>query len=359
MSCIAGIRNSTRNWKMTSRHVKKKYWNAIHSPQKQSKMEQLSNQISENGLVRQVQSSAKFIQANTEVMALETLREQHIIPVFVKDNQPTISQLDFIDTTVEIASSVLGSDLRQPAIRVSHPIKGRIPEARNKPAEKLEEWEKTIYYERMAFILEIPSITANINGQELMLTVGGVKAYNLDNLYNYGGSLQRFKVFIGFKVKVCTNLCIWSDGYQGELRVRSLDELAEQIHALLSAYRTEVQLEEMQQLTHYELTEHQFAQLIGRTRMYNFLPKQRRQELPELLLSDTQIAGVTKAYYQDKYFKADTDGSINLWKLYNLFTASVKSSYIDTFLDRNANAGQFINQVADALDGGKHHWFLS
>lgn len=321
-------------------------------------MEQLNRHLSDNGVATIAKSNPKFIEANTQEIELEELRQKHIIPVFVKDNQPTISQLDFIDVTTEIARSVLDSNVRLPAIRVSHPIKGRIPEARNKPAEQLEEWEKTIYYERMAFVVEIPAFTSNINGQELMLTVGGIKAYNLDNLYNYGGSLQRFKVFIGFKVKVCTNLCIWSDGFQGELKVRSLDELGEQIHLLLSSFYADQQLEAMRRLTEYHLTEHQFAQLIGRARMYNFLPKHRKQEIPELLLSDTQIAGVTKEYYLDKYFQADTDGNINLWNLYNLFTASAKSSYIDTFLDRNVNAGVFTQNIVEAIDGGKYHWFL-
>ena len=37
-------------------------------------------------------------------------------------------------------------------IRLSHLIKGRIPEAKLKIAQDLEEYEKTLYYERMAFI---------------------------------------------------------------------------------------------------------------------------------------------------------------------------------------------------------------
>lgn len=321
-------------------------------------MELQINQPSNNGMIAQAKSSSKFIEANTQEIELVELQENHIIPVFVKDNEPTISQLDFIEATCDIAQQVLDSNIKLPAIRVSHPIKGRIPEARNKRAEQLEEWEKTIYYERMAFMVEIPAFTSKINGQELMLTVGGVKAYNLDNLYSYSDALQRFKVFIGFKVKVCTNLCVWSDGYVGELRVRSLEELQEQIMNLLMSFSAERQLSRMQRLEQYYLTEHQFAQLIGRARMYNFLPKQQKIDIPELLLSDTQIAGVTKEYYQDRSFRVAADGNISLWNLYNLLTASVKSSYIDTFLDRNVNAGMFIQQIGDALEGDTYNWFL-
>ncbi|HYJ65236.1 MAG TPA: DUF3871 family protein, partial [Parafilimonas sp.] len=44
--------------------------------------------------------------------------------------------------------------------------------------------ERILYYERMAFIIEIPSVYDDVDGSRLSLCVGGVKAYNLDNLYN-------------------------------------------------------------------------------------------------------------------------------------------------------------------------------
>ncbi|MBA3971941.1 MAG: DUF3871 family protein, partial [Bacteroidetes bacterium] len=47
-----------------------------------------------------------------------------------------------------------------------------------------------------------------------------------------------------------------------------------------------------------------------------------------LLLSDTQLGTVVKDFYRDNSFCKDADGNINLWKLYNLFTGSNKSSYI-------------------------------
>src|SRR5207344_1156852 len=110
-------------------------------------------------------------------------------------------------------------------VRLSHPIKGRAPEAKNKRVVDLIEAEKTIYYERMAFVIEIPSITQDLSGNQLSLTLGGVKAYNLDNLYNRKGADEHFKFFVGFQNKVCTNLCIWSDGYSGEIKVKSLKQL--------------------------------------------------------------------------------------------------------------------------------------
>ena len=151
-------------------------------------------------------SNKPFIEANTVESTLEEIQKRHIIPTY-RDSEALISQAEFIEVTEEVVQEVFAAErILRPSVRLSHPIKGRVPEARNKPASELNEWEKTLYYERMAFIQEISSITDTIDGQQLSLTVGGVKAYNLDNLSNMKGADEHFKVFIGFKVAVCTNL---------------------------------------------------------------------------------------------------------------------------------------------------------
>jgi hypothetical protein len=61
-------------------------------------------------------------------------------------------------------------------IRVSHMVKGRIPSAIGKAAKDLSEQEKTLYYERMVFVIEIPEISEVINGNKLSLAIGGVRA---------------------------------------------------------------------------------------------------------------------------------------------------------------------------------------
>src|SRR5678816_4939895 len=101
-----------------------------------------------------------FMQANTIDITLDEIRRDHIIPVYIKDNEPLISQIDFIDATSSIVADVFaGERILKPSIRLSHPVKGRIPDAKDKPANQLEDWEKTIYYERMAFIIEVPTIS--------------------------------------------------------------------------------------------------------------------------------------------------------------------------------------------------------
>jgi len=63
----------------------------------------------------------------------------------------------------------------------------------------LLEDEKTLFYERMMFVIEVPSIQAEIGGNKLSLTIGGVKSFTEDNLYQRSGGDQHFKMFIGFQ----------------------------------------------------------------------------------------------------------------------------------------------------------------
>ncbi len=126
-----------------------------------------------------------FIEANTIPLHLQELKHEHIIPVFLKDNEPLISHSDFIETVMQVVEDNFHYDtILNPNIRVSHPIKGRVPNAKNKPASELLDHEKTLYYERMAFVIEIPTIQEEIDGCNLSLMVGGVKSFSIDNLYN-------------------------------------------------------------------------------------------------------------------------------------------------------------------------------
>jgi len=301
-----------------------------------------------------------FIEANTKNVTLSELSDKCIIPVFAKDNEKTIAHQEFIEITKEcVKTSFHHQGKIMPEIRVSHEIKGRIPEAIHKPAKDLLEHEKTQYFERMAFVIRIPSITETINGNNLSLMVGGVRSYNNENLYSKK-THEKFKFFIGFQNMVCCNLCISTDGFASEMRVGGYEELHAKILQTIQGYEAEKHLKAMQELTRQSLTEHQFAQLIGKTRLYNYLPKDQKKELPQMDFADRQLNTIAKDYYEDKSFCKDENGNINLWNVYNLFTSANKSSYIDSFLDRNVNAFDFTNGLAQTLNGdSKYAWFLN
>lgn len=304
--------------------------------------------------------SKPFIEANTEEVDLSHLKKDCIIPVFSKDNEKTLAHQEFIEIAQNsISKAFPHHSIELPEIRVSHQIKGRIPDAIHKQAKDLLEHEKTIYYERMAFIIRIPSISENINGNQLSLTLGGVRAYNQENLYNRK-SFEKFKFFIGFQNMVCCNLCVSSDGFVEDLRVTSYQELQAKILEVIQNYQAETHLNQMKSLLQQFLTEHQFATLIGRARLYQHLPKKLKSEIPELAFNDGHFNTIAKDYYQDESFCKDDDGNINLWNVYNLFTQANKSSYIDTFLERNLNAFEFNQGIGKAISGNSgYHWFLS
>ncbi len=301
-----------------------------------------------------------FIEANTKEVSLEHVREDCIIPVFSKDNEVTISHQSFIESVLSAARSVFpGEDISDPVIRVSHVVKGRIPEAIHKPVSELLESDKTIYYERMMFCFEVPSIHQDIDGCRLNLTIGGVRAYNEQNLYSRK-SPEKFRIFIGFKNMVCCNLCVSTDGYKASLRVMEPDSLLSSATDLFRSYDMERHLTQMAAFRECRMSESQFAQFLGKCRLYQYLPSSRKKQLPNLLMTDTQVGLVAKSYLDDPDFGRDEGNTISLWKVFNLLTGANKSSYIDNFLDRAENATALTSGLCMALYGDpEYSWFLS
>ena len=114
----------------------------------------------------------------------------------------------------------------------------------------------------------------------------------------------------------------------------------------------------MQQLCNSLLSEHQFCQILGKMRLYQYLPMRLQRDIPQLLITDTQLNNVAKSYINDEDF-GSYGSDINLWKFYNLLNGSVKSSYVDSFLDRTVNATDIALGINDALHGGeRYQWYI-
>jgi len=303
-------------------------------------------------------SHLHFIEANTQEVTINHLMNDCITPVFSKDNELTINHAQFIGTIQDAAHDFFrGETVDDAAIRVSHVVKGRIPEAVHKPANQLLESDKTIYYERAAFSIDVPSIWQDVNGNRLNLSIVGVRAYNLQNLYSKKVP-ELFKLAIGFKNQVCCNMCIFTDGYREDLRVSSTIELYKAALELFNNFNTAKQLHLMQQLGNTSMTEHQFCQILGKMRLYQCLPTGVQKHLPRMLLTDTQINSVAKAYINDSNFGGES-GELNMWRFYNLLTGANKSSYIDSFLDRSLNASEIAMGINSALHGAEQYkWFI-
>jgi hypothetical protein len=78
------------------------------------------------------------------------------------------------------------------------------------------------------------------------------------------------------------------------------------ISNFVSGYRrfdADRQIKHLSTLSEYSLNEHQFAQLVGKSRLYHYLPVKIKKDLDTAVpISDTQISMVGKDYYQDKSF---------------------------------------------------------
>lgn len=303
--------------------------------------------------------SSPFIEANTIQSNLDEIRNKHIIPTY-RNNDRLISIAEFIDTCVTVVKKIYPDErILEPNVRLSHPVKGRIPEAKNKRADELEDWETTLYYERCAFVIEIPSIQTEVDGNILSLAVGGVKSYHQDNVNGKENSDEHFSFFIGYLNKICSNGCIWGDGYSKLVGVKQLSELHALMYSQFDRYNASHHIHHLRRLSELEITERQFAQIVGKARMYNHLPNDVKSTIKPLLLGDTQLNAVVRDYYKNDSFCRQENGNINLWKLYNLFTGACKSSYIDSYLDRNVNAYHFVESVRWAIENQSHNWFLS
>ena len=325
-------------------------------------MELIANNNAQNMVLSHTEvvnnTSRNFIEANTEKVSLEHLKEKCTIPVFAKDNETTISHFQFINETLDmIKTQFPNTNPKAPDIRVSHVVKGRVPTAIGKPAKELLEHEKTIYYERCAFVIAIPQFKEVINGNELSLCVGGVRAYNQENLYSKK-SLEKFKMFVGYQNQVCTNLCISTDGFTNEIRIGSILDLNQNIQNLLSNYDKNSHISAMESMPKFTLTENQFAHLTGKLKMYQHLEKSEQNTLFPVGLNDSQINNILRDYYSCSNFRRDNDGSINLWNLYNLFSEANKSSYIDSNFERNVNCFTFINHLVESLKNDSFSWYL-
>lgn len=302
-----------------------------------------------------------FIESNTQGITLRELTETNIIPTFC-DNTLTISHQNFIGAVSQAAAKVFG-ELTYPECRVSHPVIGRIPSAQYKKASELTDDEKTIFYQRMAFVCLVKNLTRSINGQPVHLCIGGVRAYNEDKLYNRQGP-QKFKIFVGWQVRVCSNLMLTCDGNSGSIDCITEADIFQKAFQLFTGFNPhkEENLRLLENLQSTDISEELFCKIIGRLRLYQFLPVSDQRKLPLLTIGDQAVNAMVKGYVTNSDFGKKEGEDITCWNLLQLATEAVKQSYIDRFIDRNQNCTDFAIGIQKAINGEDtegYDWFLS
>jgi len=119
-----------------------------------------------------------------------------------------------------------------------------------------------------------------------------------------------------------------SDFYFSDIDIcwNSMQECRETV---LPRFPINKHMDSMKNLNNIFMDVHQFAQFLGKGRLYQGLSPKHKMDLPEMLMTDTQMNQVARAYYQDKDFGVDPDfpsKSISMWKVYNLLTQANKLS---------------------------------
>ena len=142
-------------------------------------------------------AAVSFLEANTEAISIEELANKCVVPTWA-NQELTIAHQDFINCVHEAAQDFYHSEVvNAPDVRVSHIVRGRVPNALGKKASELLECEKTQFYQRLAFAFTIPTIYETVRGEKLELCVGGVRNYSDLNLYRASKGLEKFSVFVG------------------------------------------------------------------------------------------------------------------------------------------------------------------
>lgn len=310
-------------------------------------------------IMEQPKCGISFLEANTDSISMEDLANKCVVPTWA-NQELTIAHQDFISCVHEAASDFYrGERLNMPDIRVSHIVRGRIPQALGKKASELLECEKTQFYQRLAFAFTIPTIIETVRGERLELCIGGVRNYSDLNLYRATKGIEKFSVFVGWRVRICSNQVLTGEGVKFNIEVTNTSELYRHVLELFHSFNPAKEIHLLQSLSDTYLTETQFAQIVGRMRMYQALSPGRQKQIPRLLITDSQINSVCRDFYSNEHFGVKGN-AISLFDFHNLLTESNKSSYIDTYLNRAVNATEVsvgLNNVMQGLDN-RYAWFL-
>jgi len=304
-----------------------------------------------------------FIEGPSNEISMEELTFKNIIPTF-SDNSLTISHQKFIETTRKAAEVIFGGgNVTTAETRCSHPILGRVASAQHLKASELRDDQKTIFYQRLAWIAHITTLTSSINGQQVSLTIGGTRSYAEDKLYARQNP-QHFRVFIGFRVRVCSNMMLTTDGVSDNLLCMTEADIFQKAFELFNRFNEvkESTLYNLEALHNAWLSQEQFCKIIGRLRLYQALPNTQQKQLPQILLGDSVVNAATKEYIKNPNFgMGPGDGSISCWQLMNLLNEAVKNSYSDLWIERNANCTTFASGIANAINGNddSYCWFLN
>lgn len=318
-----------------------------------------NNEISYN---EAEETRTPFIIGNTQPIEMDALSDM-LTPVFSRDNVETISHVEGISTITDAISTYFdGQQINAPVVRVSHEMKLRNRFGAGKMVQNLRPEETDSYFQRMMAMIEIPSVSANINGSPCHLQVCLVHNYADINLLGNSSQYQSWKLCIGFLNTLCTNgLIRSSDGCNLSIKVTNTADLYKNAWTLFQNYEYKQHFDEMKHLNDTVIDVSTLAQFLGRARMAAALPTKMKKDLnlPEFILPEAQLNQMIRDYYTDDNF-GGYGHEITAWQFYMLLT-NYKNNYIDVSLERSANAYTISKGIAAAVnkESPEWNWFIN
>ena len=318
-----------------------------------------NNEISYN---EAEETRTPFIIGNTQPIEMDALSDM-LTPVFSRDNVETISHVEGISTITDAISTYFdGQQINAPVVRVSHEMKLRNRFGAGKMVQNLRPEETDSYFQRMMAMIEIPSVSADINGSPCHLQVCLVHNYADINLLGNSSQYQSWKLCIGFLNTLCTNgLIRSSDGCNLSIKVTNTADLYKNAWTLFQNYEYKQHLDEMKHLNDTVIDVSTLAQFLGRARMAAALPTKMKKDLnlPEFILPEAQLNQMIRDYYTDDNFGGHGH-EITAWQFYMLLT-NYKNNYIDVSLERSANAYTISKGIAAAInkESPEWNWFIN
>lgn len=318
-----------------------------------------NNEISYN---EAEETRTPFIIGNTQPIEMDALSDM-LTPVFSRDNVETISHVEGISTITDAISTYFdGQQINAPVVRVSHEMKLRNRFGAGKMVQNLRPEETDSYFQRMMAMIEIPSVSADINGSPCHLQVCLVHNYADINLLGNSSQYQSWKLCIGFLNTLCTNgLIRSSDGCNLCIKVTNTADLYKNAWTLFQNYEYKQHLDEMKHLNDTVIDVSTLAQFLGRARMAAALPTKMKKDLnlPEFILPEAQLNQMIRDYYTDDNF-GGYGHEITAWQFYMLLT-NYKNNYIDVSLERSANAYTISKGIAAAVnkESPEWNWFIN
>ena len=318
-----------------------------------------NNEISYN---EAEETRTPFIIGNTQPIEMDALSDM-LTPVFSRDNVETISHVEGISTITDAISTYFdGQQINAPIVRVSHEMKLRNRFGAGKMVQNLRPEETDSYFQRMMAMIEIPSVSADINGSPCHLRVCLVHNYADINLLGNSSQYQSWKLCIGFLNTLCTNgLIRSSDGCNLSIKVTNTADLYKNAWTLFQNYEYKQHLDEMKHLNDTVIDVSTLAQFLGRARMAAALPTKMKKDLnlPEFILPEAQLNQMIRDYYTDDNF-GGYGHEITAWQFYMLLT-NYKNNYIDVSLERSANAYTISKGIAAAVnkESPEWNWFIN